>query len=364
MKKRIIFVLYGFLLRLYPRSFRDEFEEQMLLDFSDMVDDASREGAYSLIRFCGRELIAFPVNFLKVYWMEWQMSRVFNLQPLNFALRGAIGFGLTYVLTFPLIKFLYEKMAFIDSIVDRLQVSYYDRYHVERSFELISRIPYLLSLVITGLLLGSLFAFLFAERSQYSRYIAVGTLGWILLNVMGWALSFNFYVFLEERQLIYFDYMTFVLSGAMWGWMLVIARSGRHDAVRWLAVSMFVYPLFAYLWVKGLFNLFVFQTPLRFVGLIILMLILIASVFVLTQKLDSQRKFPWIIVASILGYLAVRPLVFVIGRLIYPPMVALDTALDSLSITVSNVIYGALLGSFLGLIMGFQQKNDTQQATA
>lgn len=358
-----IIKLYSFLLGLFPVSFRSEFREQMLLDFSDMAADAEAKGRSSLIRFCIRELLDFPVNLLHVHMKENRMLKILRFKPLNFGLRGAVGFGTVYALTFPVVDFMYDKLSCIDTFVARLQVSYYDQYHVEKSFELISRIPYLLSLLITGLLLGCVFAFLFAERSQYSKYILTGALGWGLINLMGWALAFNFLVFLTVTQNTYFGYMMFVLSGAMWGLIIAVLKSERRDAVRWLAGCLLAYPLFAYLWVKGLFALFMFQTPWRFVGVAALFVVLVTGVIVLAQKLVDKQGITWV-VTGIMGYLLCIPLTYFAGAVLYPPMVSLNTVLDHLSVTVSNIIYGGLLGLFLGVVIGIQGKQDSQQVVA
>ena len=42
--------LYAFLLRLYPRSFRDEFAEEMRTVFADYIAEATRRGNIALIR--------------------------------------------------------------------------------------------------------------------------------------------------------------------------------------------------------------------------------------------------------------------------------------------------------------------------
>ena len=40
----LVIKIYHLLLHLYPSPFREEFEEQMLLDFSDMAADSRRKG--------------------------------------------------------------------------------------------------------------------------------------------------------------------------------------------------------------------------------------------------------------------------------------------------------------------------------
>jgi len=94
----IVTGFYAFLLRLYPRSYQDEFAEEMLLDFSDLLADASKKGKLSLVRFCLHELIDFPVNLLKVHLEKESMNPAFQPQAARNILRIAFAFGLALAL--------------------------------------------------------------------------------------------------------------------------------------------------------------------------------------------------------------------------------------------------------------------------
>jgi hypothetical protein len=87
---------YGLLLHLYPGSFRSEFEEQMLLDFTDMAMDASKKGIYSLLMVCLHELFEFPINLLQIHLKEGLMGKVLRFQPL-IMVYGAVGFAVTFL---------------------------------------------------------------------------------------------------------------------------------------------------------------------------------------------------------------------------------------------------------------------------
>lgn len=64
--------LYSKLLLLYPRSFRDEFADEMQVVFSDSVNEASKGGIFSLIIVCLREAVGLPFNILREFWHEFQ----------------------------------------------------------------------------------------------------------------------------------------------------------------------------------------------------------------------------------------------------------------------------------------------------
>jgi hypothetical protein len=344
------------LLRIYPHTFREEFAEEILLDFSDMARDASKKGIFSLFVFCLHELFEFPINLLRIHLKEGLTIRIFRSQPVNYGLRSALGFGVAFALAIPVSMFINTRLL-------RLI------FPMEEGFGIISWIPTALSHLLTGLVLGVLFALSFADRSKYHRYILAGLLGWLLRNVMSDLLnmSFNFRVFLDGNQLIYFDDMVRVFSGAVFGLILVVAKSERPEAIHWLGLGIFAYPLFTDLYVGQLFHLFVFDTPWRFVGLTILMLILVVSVFVLALKSDDRQELPLIVILGAVGY----PLVLYIGRFFHGRILpSLDLAYQAdysvsafwrsvFIVSIEQAIYGILFGLLLGLVLGIQKKSDS-----
>jgi len=78
--------------------YRQEFAEDMLLDFSDMAVDASKRGIRSLMFFYLHELADFPVNLLKVHWKEAFVNPHFQPGAARNILRIAFAFGLALAL--------------------------------------------------------------------------------------------------------------------------------------------------------------------------------------------------------------------------------------------------------------------------
>lgn len=65
--KRIIAAvsrLYGWMLRLYPRSFRAMFAGEMESVFAQTLDEAARQGGASVLVTCLREMVDFPIALL------------------------------------------------------------------------------------------------------------------------------------------------------------------------------------------------------------------------------------------------------------------------------------------------------------
>lgn len=69
---RCISTFYFQTLHLYPRSFRDEFAEEMKIVFRDLIHEAGAEGLLPLVKFCLRELGGLPLNILREFWHEFK----------------------------------------------------------------------------------------------------------------------------------------------------------------------------------------------------------------------------------------------------------------------------------------------------
>lgn len=180
--KTLLFLLnksYGYLLHLFPYSYRQEFAEEMLLDFSDMATDACRQGKYSLIRFLLKELIDFPVNLLQVHWKEDRLFKLLRSRPISTSIGVAFGFGLASFLSVLVNEIVFEKLFFAaDSIIDYLQLYYFDLFHTTNGQPVVYWIPGAISSLCVGLILGVVFAVFVADRSEYPHFIfAVALIG-------------------------------------------------------------------------------------------------------------------------------------------------------------------------------------------
>src|SRR5690242_8091786 len=115
--------IYRLLLRLFPVKFRREFEEQMFLDFSDLMADARKKGSLAFVIFCLRELCDYPFNLLRAHMKDGRMVKVLRSRPMNYGLRGAIGFSVATFLAFMtsnLISWKFDSSS--DSLLGYLQV--------------------------------------------------------------------------------------------------------------------------------------------------------------------------------------------------------------------------------------------------
>jgi hypothetical protein len=67
---QFVVAAYSRSLALYPRSFKDEFAEEMKMVFRDSISDSYKYGILPLSLVCLRELMGLPFNILREFWHE------------------------------------------------------------------------------------------------------------------------------------------------------------------------------------------------------------------------------------------------------------------------------------------------------
>ena len=370
---------YRLLLRLYPGSFRSQFEEQMLLDFIDMATDASKNGSYPLLVFCLHELFDLPISLIRIHLKEGFLIKIFRSRHINQALRGALGYGVAFGLAI-LIGELVVLKLFIEenSIIGNIQVLYFDWFHTEHGLELIGWLTNAIGSLLSGLVLGVLFAVLFADRSNYGRYILVGMLGWFLHDAIVGVLwySANLGFFLGDRHTNYFNTTASIMSGAFLAVIFIAAKSEKKEPVRLLVFGSIAYPLIAYFYVKLLFKLLIIEAPWMFVALLSLMAFYLVSVFVIALKSGLGRRAIWMMAAGTASY---QLLPFVLHNvLIWVSLLVPSPVIPPGGVPVGSVtawqiysqialhqsIYGMLFGLIMGLLFGFLNQRKLHQEVA
>lgn len=162
------------------------------------------------------------------------------------------------------------------------------------------------------------------------------------------------------------------LSGAIFSLIFVVAKSEQSGSLRLFAISAFLYPLLTSLFTGGLFELFVFRTPWRFVCTLVLMVALVFSVFVLARKVDGGRRIPMIIITGAVGYPVLLMMAHFVAGQISSHLNLADTfnSYNSGSwqrvfmFTIEQAIYGTLFGLFIGIVWGLQKQSNPPQIAA
>jgi hypothetical protein len=362
----IVIKVYSLLIHLYPSTFRKEFEEQMLLDFSDMAVDAMEKGRLSFAWFCIHELIDFPINLWQLQWKEGDMLRMLGSRSVHYGLRGALACGVTFFLVSMINDVVFWKL---DSVIGRLQVLYFDLFHTEHGLEFISWLSPAFTLLLSGLIFGMMTAVLFADRFKYARYILVGVLGFFLYYAVTNILmsTFNIGFFLGIRHTNDLLVTLSVLSGAFLALLFVIAKSDKQIPLRLLIAGTFAYPLSIYFYVQLLFKLGFVETPKMFIALMTLLVFYIVSVLVIAVKVQNTRRIPWIVIILAVG----NPLLPYLTRFLFwniLPQLNLPHELYYsdpsywryiLLIALQQAVNAIPLGFLVGMVLGFQRIYDS-----
>jgi hypothetical protein len=203
----ILTAFFGLLLRLYPRDFREDFYEEMYLDFADTVEVASKRGMASLLVALLRELRDFPIGLLGAYLIKERMFNLFQPESMQKIFRVALAFGLTLAIA------NMTGIAIFAVMEDQVVVSMIQEYCIK---------------MLGALLAGLMLPLILREVRQIKRYLLVGIVIWMfpdilnrivweftksshstLLNgiigigymtIMGFAMGFLFSLALQDRQ--------------------------------------------------------------------------------------------------------------------------------------------------------------------
>lgn len=158
--------IYSLLLRLYPSVYRNEFAADMLQDFSDMAADAGKRGGLSLVWFCLRELVDFPMNLLKAHLERNSMNPAFQPQAARNILRIAFGFGVALAL---------NTSGGIVAFVDQLHLNAIYHFTVQGT-DLELALLNFTNLIVGPLLAALALLIVFPELRPVKRYLPVTAL--------------------------------------------------------------------------------------------------------------------------------------------------------------------------------------------
>lgn len=99
---RLITGIYAWLVKLYPASYRAQFEQELVALFSELMGDAAGKGLPALLVVCLREFCDLPANLITEHVADRSggSSPMLPLELNDYSLRtarwGAIGFGIGF----------------------------------------------------------------------------------------------------------------------------------------------------------------------------------------------------------------------------------------------------------------------------
>src|SRR5215208_3246714 len=104
------------------------------------------------------------------------MLNLLRSQPVNYGYRGAIGFGIGFA-TITLIGFWISRLLYsvFDPMLQNYSIWYWETFQNERWIWLLDNAVKLLSLALTGLFFGRLFALLAGDPQKRGKYLLAGS---------------------------------------------------------------------------------------------------------------------------------------------------------------------------------------------
>jgi len=172
--------LYSALIRLYPREFRLEFEDELHSVFMALAQDAASAGALALTVFCLRELRDFPINLIRTHLEKNPMSRILDSESVHFMLRGVLAF-MALLMTHAICTFLIMKQMTAGAVTFHTTGYFFndgDGYN--------QALVMVFSWIIASVIAGTISAFIFGERSRLRWPVVLG-----IVASLPWSLPYG-----------------------------------------------------------------------------------------------------------------------------------------------------------------------------
>jgi hypothetical protein len=185
----LLVFLYSKLLLLYPRSFQDEFAEEMQIVFRDSLTEALEEGFLTAALMCIKELIGLPFNILREFLHEFGRKEAIMVTNEKMELTSTHSVKASHWEAF--LSALPFAVFGVVCIIGKIRVPWVGIY-VYLAFYLF---------VLLGLLIGLVKAF---PRWAYSY------LGWSVVYAWWWTSMYT-------RGFILFGY---TFGDEAWGWRI------------------------------------------------------------------------------------------------------------------------------------------------
>ncbi len=113
---------------------------------------------------------------------------------------------------------------------------------------------------------------------------------------------------------------------------------------------------------RVLLQLSIIESPWLFIAMMILVILYLASIFIIAIKSDLGKKAPWTIVAGAAAIILSQFLAGQVIRLFFASLTAQIYAIHEFSLgmlfkfAALDAVYGILFGLLLGLVLGIQKR--------
>lgn len=257
---------YKLLVHLYPVEFRERYGDELESVFEATLKGAIQGGFWDIAAVCLRELRDLPGNLLRTHLEEKHMNNVLHTRPVRFALKGAIGFGLSFVIVNMIYTFLQGLFfGFQERIITWLCGNFLPRMGLGQASNRLSSLFHgrtqvwfflaneWVAWAFVSILGGLLFAAMLGEKGKFRRYMAWGFLGWFIPGL----LSLGLFRYLGNDSILldskaqFINTIAGILTGAFLGWALGRTTEARLKKLAFVLAGAILYPLLSGLFLQA-----------------------------------------------------------------------------------------------------------------
>jgi hypothetical protein len=212
--------IFGLLLHLYPTKFQYEYGEELQSDFDRQLEEARSVSGWEFLSVCLRELRDLPVNLLQTHLEKKRMYRFLHSQSFRFGWRGALAFGLSFVVVNVLDMVVNTALAKFTIINFRVWMGDAP----QQSWDLMNIADNVLSYSVASIVGGFLFAALFTGKFRFWKTANLGTIGFFVPGLIYRVLLYS-----SNINFSWFDWAMNAIAGLFLGAIVGLrAESGRR----------------------------------------------------------------------------------------------------------------------------------------
>ena len=228
--------IFGLYLHLYPAEFQDEYGEELQGDFEALLEESHSISGWEFLAVCLRELRDLPVNLIRTHFEKKRMDGMLHSQSLRFGWKGALAFGLSFVV-----------VNVLDSLINTTTVVYVifnssvltmDYQAQQIWLPRINVAENMLSWTAASIVGGLLFAALFVGKSRFKKFASLGILGFMVPGLIDRGLMFGAYF----NHPAWFSWVMEAVAGLCLGAILALLAEARPRKIAMVAAGTILYP--------------------------------------------------------------------------------------------------------------------------
>jgi len=229
--------VFGLLLHLYPVIFRQEYGEELQSHFDSLLEEARSISGWEFLSVCLRELRDLPINLLRTHLEKKRMYRILRAPSLRFGWKGAIAFGLSFVAVNVLDSLINDGLLRFE--FNHVQSFLLDPQAQQRWIFATTFLSWIVASVAGGLL----FAALFTGRFRFWRIAGLGTIGYLVPNLVLTGLMYSALVNTKGFNYQWFSWGMEALAGLFLGAIIASVAEVRLRKFVLLGAGAILYPL-------------------------------------------------------------------------------------------------------------------------